>query len=440
MFRQLATALPPLTGSLTPADAVFTFHPEQLSRWLDEVWAQGGISAWPNVFNSTNVPLGDPAAVKLTQIPNNLLAESFKSGVGSPTGTPPFPPPLGYNPPAPNSPPPVVPLWDHMFYAYLVESTGAVEIFAEVVRRYVVGETLPAPSAETMAWVRATEELFFRDPPLFRVGGLTSQLRPDARVNRRNAYWRMFGLDLPHPAPGIDGQAWKRDAGAASNIRFIEIWNELLRQVWLGIENERNTSGSNPTDASYIGYLCQTLAEMLRLRRLGGMLSREEFSYGCMLNWFHLTVGYESAVVRDLSANAGVSGGNPADRLATVGARVGVAPSRQARELFELASLVSPLLWAIELGLFDQQPKAELLYRSSGISAPAPAQTMNRIIDLWQSATGERVKDLAVTTRHSTNQIRSAQPAKLLPAGVLSGASASAAPTTNGQRRVAPRL
>lgn len=444
MFRQLATKLPKLTDPLTPADAVFTFHPEQLSRWLDEIWAQGGITVWPKVFAETKVPLGDPAAVKLTQLPENLIKESFKSGVHGPTtGTPPFPPPLGYNP---TNDPQVVPLWDHMFYAYLVESTGAVEIFAEVVRRYVVGETLPAPSVETMAWVRATEELFFRDPPLFRVGGLTSQLRPDARVNRRNAYWRMFGLDLPHPAPGADSQAWKRDAGAASNIRFIEMWNELLRQVWLGIENERNTSGSNPTDASYIGYLCQTLAEMLRLRRLGGMLSREEFSYVCLLNWFHLTVDYESAVVRDLSANAGISGGNPADRLATIGRRVGVAPSRQARELFELATLVSPLLWAIELGVFDEQSQAELLYRSTGVPGPGPAQTMNRIIDLWQSATGERVKDLAVTMRRSTNQVRSAQPTKLLPAGVLSGTTAPSAPATpaaaatNGHRRVAPRL
>ncbi|MFC9434986.1 hypothetical protein [Nocardia sp. NPDC057030] len=438
MFRQLATQLPKLTGGLTPADAVFTFHPEQLSRWLDEIWAQGGITAWPKVINQTAVPLGDPAAVKLTQIPDNLIKESFRSGVRGPAGTPPFPPPLGYNP---SNAPQVAPLWDHMFYAYLVESTGIVEIFAEVVRRYVVGETLPAPTVETMTWVRATEELFFRDPPLFRVGGLTSQLRPDARVNRRNAYWRMFGLDLPHPAPGADSQAWKRDAGAASSIRFIEIWNELLRQIWLGIENERNTSGSNPTDASYIGYLCQTIAEMLRLRRLGGMLSREEFSYACLLNWFHLTVDYESAVVRDLSANAGIAGGNPADRLATVGARVGVAPSRQARELFELASLVSPLLWAIELGVFDEQPQAALLYRSTGVpgTGTKPAQTMTRIIDLWQSATGERVKDLAVTMRRTTNQVRSAQPAKLLPAGVLSGATAPAAPATNGHRRVAPR-
>ncbi|WP_433684768.1 hypothetical protein [Nocardia sp. CA-119907] len=291
-----------------------------------------------------------------------------------------------------------------------------------------------------MAWIRATEELFFRDPPLFRVGGLTSQLRPDARVNRRNAYWRMFGLDLPHAAPGVSGQPWKRDAGATSNIRFIEIWTELLRQVWLGIENERNTSGANPTDSNYIAYLCKTLGEMLRLRRVGGMLSREEFSYVCMLAWFHLAVGSDNDVIRDLNARAGFVG-NPADRLAAVGARVGVAPSRQAREMFELADVISPLMWAIELGLFDTADQAELLYRSTGITTPgpAPARTMNQIIDLWQSATGDRVKDLAVTTRRQWNQpAGSAQPARLLPAATLSPVSAPAS-SANGQRTAVPR-
>ncbi|MEU2253919.1 hypothetical protein [Nocardia xishanensis] len=428
MFRTLATLLIPDGSPSVQAEAVFAFHPEQLSRWLDEMWAEGGISTWVPIFTDPVDSLGDVKAITSTQIPGRMI-ELFQSGV---SGTAP-----GYAPPAVGTSEQVF-LWDHLFYAYLIESTGAFEIFAEVVRRYVVGETLPAPRVATIAWARATEELFFRDPPLFRVGGLTSQLRPDARVNRRNAYWRMFGLDLPHAAAGVSGQPWKQDAGATGTIRFIEIWNELLRQVWLGIENERNSSGANPTDSTYIAFLCQTLGEMLRMRRIGGMLSRDEFSFVSVLSWFHLTVGSDNTVIQDLSAKSG-SGGNAADRLAAVGARVGVAPSRQARELFELADVISPLLWAIELRMFDSAPQAELLYRSTGISNPAPAQTMNRIIDLWQSATGDRVKDLAVTTRRQWNQLAgSAQPAKLLPTATLSSAPVPA-PSANGQRTAVSR-
>jgi hypothetical protein len=435
MFRKLSQLIAAVTvGQLTPADRVFTFHPEQLSRWLDEVWARGGIAAWGSVTNPSTVinpaalPLAE--AVGMTKLPDGLLA-SLQSGVNKPPGAEPakgYPLPFGYNPPALGIQNPL--LWDHLIYAYLVESTGIIEIMAEVVRRYVTGETLPTPSIETTAWVRGTEDLFFRDPPLFRVGSLTSQLRPDARTNRRNAYWRMFGLDLPHPAAGVDGQPWKHTAGSAANTRFLEIWNELLRQIWLGIENERNQSGSNPTDSNYIAYLCRSLGEMLQLRRRGAMLSREEFSYVCMLNWMHLTVEADTAVITDLSATAGQNG-NPADRLAVVGQKVGIAPSRQCRELFELADLVSPLLWAIELKFFDNVTQAELLFRLHNLGGtPIIAETMNRIIDLWQSATGEGVKDLAVTQRRIQAPTRNAQPTKVLPGALVSSAPS---PSTNGK-------
>ncbi|MFD6393318.1 hypothetical protein [Nocardia sp. NPDC060259] len=446
MFRTLVNdpSIAPSSPRVVLADALLSTSPLQLSRWLEEVWSRGGIAddvgVWSRILTSAPAPnplplvdtnpLGD--VVGRTRLPINLLA-TFRSGVAPNTATPIGPQPWSgdIGPLTGTAAPPI---WRHLLYAYLVESTGIFEILAEVVRRYLVGETLPAPTTTTSVWVRSTEELFFRDPPLFSAGGLlTSQLRPNARVNRRNAYWRMFGVDLPHPhGSGVDGQPWKRDAGATSNTRFLEIWNELLRQVWLGFEHDTNSSGPKPTDGSYIAYLCRTLSEMLQLRRRGGMLAREEFAYVTMLSWFHLTVEHDTSLVLDLSANAG-GAGNAADRLAAIGARVGVAPSRQARELFELADLVSPLMWAIEVGMFNTPSAADMLYRHAnlgGISTEI-ARLMNRIIDLWQSATGERVKDLAVTTRPSS-QVRSAQPTKMLPGGLVPTAQPSAV-STNGQ-------
>ncbi|MEU5727024.1 hypothetical protein ABZ783_35150 [Micromonospora sp. NPDC047738] len=413
MFRTLAQLIsdPTLKGGLAPDPATtFAIHPIQLSRWLEEIWAGGGVASWPQA-SATPKALGDPAVIDRLKLPDNLRDVGLRSGVRptSPATTQPAfagPPALGVD---------LGPLpWEHMIYPYLVESTGILQIMAEVVRRYVVGETLPTPSVATVAWVRATEELFFRDPPLFHVGGLTSQLRPDAEVNRRNAYWRMFGCDLPHPPRGpIQGQPWKQDTGPGANLRFIELWTDLLRQVWVGIENDRNQVGANPTDPNYVGYLCQTIGELLRLRRRGGLLAREEFAYGAMLSWFHLTVEFDTAVVEDLSAGAGGTGGNPADRLAAIGTRVGIVPPRHARELFELADLLSPVLWFVELDQFSAPANAELLYRSFGTPNPPIRATMNRIIDLWQSATGDRIKDSAVTTSRSAGGAPQAQPTRL---------------------------
>jgi hypothetical protein len=425
LARLIAALQPATTDRLAVAtDIVFATHPVQISRWTEQIWAGGGIAQWP-LFQNQNLAFGDPAVIQRLQLPDGLRDDGLRSGLAATAlGIPPTfgnPPELGVgvSPPVP---------WDHMIYAYLIESTGIVEIFTEVLRRYVVGETLDAPTVDTLAWVRATEELFYRDSPLFHIGGLTSRLRPDAWVNRRNWYWRMFGTDLPFPLPGAaqDAQPWKRDAGTVANTRFLELWTELLRQVWMGIENDRNQVGSNPTDKSYVAYLCQTLGEMLRLRRRGGMLTREEVSAVTMLSWMHLTVEVDSAVVRNLQATAGGTG-NPADRLNAIGQRVGITPPRQARELFELADLVSPVLWFIELDQFSTPAQAETLFRVSGVSNTAVADTMIRIVDLWQSATGERLKDLGV--RVARPAATAAQPTRL-PVGPTT--PAAVAPVRNG--------
>lgn len=444
MFRTLANDPAFLAYTrVDVANSVLSVNPLQLSRWLDEIWYEGGIADragdWGTILTAgastaplppaSRNPLGD--IVLRTRLPQQLL-NTLRSGVvpdpAKPHGEQPW---TGNSGMLTGSPLP--PIWRHLFYAYLVESTGIFEILAEVVRRYVTGETLPSPTTGTVVWVRSTEDLFFRDPPLFSAGGpMTSQVRPDARINRRNAYWRMFGVDLPHPpGNGIQGQPWKRDVGATSNTRFIELWNELLRQVWLGFEHDSNTSGAKPTDSSFVAYVCRTLSEMLQLRRRGGMLAREEFAYVTMMSWFHLTIEHDTVVVADLSANAGASG-NAADRLAAIGGRVGIAPSKQSRELFELADLISPVLWAIEVGMFNDPANAEMLYKHNNLgSVPTDiALHMNRIVDLWQSATGERIKAVAVTAR-PTHGLSPAQPTKLIPSGSLIPMTPS--PSTNGK-------
>lgn len=401
MFRTLAHLLAPSSLDPPDVDGLFQIHPLQLSRWLEESWAGGGQGDWPG-FETTPTGVTSKVISRL-QLPGELnggLLDDLRSGVGVP-GEFSDAPATGITPGA------VLP-WDHLIYAFLVESTGIAEILREVVRRYVVGETLEASSDRTYSWIRATEELFFRDPPLFSITGTVSALRPDQYVNCRNAYWRMFGMDLPHPATGVDGQPWKADVGASANLRFGEVWIKLLRQIWIAYENDTNAVGANPTDAGYIGYLCQTLSQMMSMRRRAGMLAREEFGHVVTMSWFHLLVETENQVVRDLQASVGPAG-NPADRLTRIAQRVGITPPRRAREL-ELADLVSPVLMFIEAGRFNSSKDAELLFRS-GSAQPVVRDTMNRIIDLWQSATGDSIKDHKV--RVSGPAPASAQPVRL---------------------------
>ncbi|WP_329241331.1 hypothetical protein OG223_01840 [Streptomyces sp. NBC_01478] len=420
MFRTLARLL---ADSGFDTNEFFRIHPLQLSRWLEEAWAEGGQADWPGFETS---PTGvTPEVVARVQLPGEVsggLLADLRSGIAIPGefSLPPAPA-TGIDTGA------ALP-WDHLIYAFLVESTGVAEILREVVRRYVVGETLEAVSDTTYSWVRATEELFFRDPPLFSVTGTTSALRPDPLVNRRNAYWRMFAMDLPHQPRGIPGQPWKSDVGASANLRFGEVWIELLRQVWVAFVNDSNSVGANPTDAGYIAYLCQTLSEMMGMRRRAGMLAREEFGHVVTMSWFHLLLETENDVVQDLQAGAGAAG-NAADRLARIAQRVGITPPRRARELFELADLVSPVLMFIEAGRFNEPSDAELLFRS-GSPQPVVRDTMNRIIDHWQSATGEPIKEPGVRVVNGPPP-SSSQPVRL-PSAHLPAAPDAARNSTNG--------
>ena len=158
-------------------------------------------------------------------------------------------------------------------------------------------------------------------------------------------------------------------------------------------ERTQRDRARTPRTGSTSAFLCRSLRDMMTMRRRGGQLAREEFVHVTTMSWFHLTLETTSTqqdmpIVRDLKAEAT----NPADRLAKIAERVGMTIAPRARELFELADLMSALLRAIEVGLFDTGPDAETLYLPI-IGNEALVRDMNRIIDLWQSATGERVKD-----------------------------------------------
>jgi hypothetical protein len=321
----------------------------------------------------------------------------------------------------------------------LIESTGIVEIFAEVLRRFAVGETLNFPDGEAIQWARATEELFYRDPPLFSITGIASEFRPSQRVARRNEYWRMFGLDLPHSIPsrwapmGTSDPTWKADTGDGVNRGFRDTWSELLHQIWLGIENARNGIGPNATDREYIALLIKTIRDMLAMRRRRGQLAREEFAHVSFLSWYHLTVETDTPIVKALKADAS----DPANRLSKIADLVGMKPAARSRELFQLADLMSGLLRAIEVGVFDLGTQAETLYllQPGGANAQLLSD-MNLIIDLWQSATGDDVKARRVSTR----QAGSAQPIRIptptspvapQPTGATAGGSTG--PSLNGR-------
>lgn len=382
MFRTFAKFL--------PARDLVQFHPADLTAALE--------LAWEKRSNRQNLDLGHPfrrsdfLSFGATWFGSKLLTGAAPT---PPTDQPNLNPIIN----AINGAACGV-LWDHLIYAYMIENTRIYEIFRRVIHEFLHGEklgvpgTVPGPAgvletAESQRWLRTTEELFYRDPPPFFITTITSRVRGDIDATRRNAYQRMFGMDLNHGTS--DNKPYPYVKAEAANNEFVSIFEELLREVWIGMENVNNTSGANPTDDAKIANLAERLHDMLRTRREAGNLSREEFNFVSMMSWFHLTVDSDLPIIQDLRAQAA----SAEERLFKIAQRVGLAAHGLSKSYFDIADSISRILIEIETGIFNTRAAAPALYTPQG--GGDPEEAMRTIIEYWSRITGREMKARRVT-------------------------------------------
>ena len=287
----------------------------------------------------------------------------------------------------------VGPSWDHLIYAYMIENTRIYEIFRRVLYEFLHGEKLGSPSAASQQWLRNTEELFYKDPPPFAVADIASHIRSDMRASRRNAYWRMFGMDLNHGTD--DGQPYQYVRADAANSEFVPTFEEFLREVWVGMMYV-NATTARPTDNAKIATLAERLHAMLMSRRQYGNLAREEFAFVSMMSWFHVTVmdtnlPMPMPIIQDLRAEAA----NAAQRLFKIAQRVGLPAHGLSQSLFDIAVPMSDILRQIELGTYNAVAAVSALYTPSN----DVETTMRAIITHWSIITGRDMKAGKVAVR-----------------------------------------
>jgi len=290
-----------------------------------------------------------------------------------------------------------VPAWDHLGYAYVLENTRVNQILRRVVREYRTGEGLGVPSVGTGRWLDATEALLFNAANPFPAWLSTSAVRSDPEAVRRNAYWRLFGMDLAFGTE--DNRPFAYDKATAANTAFVPLFEELLFELWQAIANVLNTSGVNNQDDDRIYRIAEQLRFILTSRRQSSVLSREELAATTVLGWMELTLSTNTPVVIDLRAQAT----SPADRLKIIGERVGLPPHSRASSFFSMAADLSLLLRTLEAGYVSGPQFAWILYRTappSGATLPPGAAALGaesrRVITEWAAAAG---KDLKVRAR-----------------------------------------
>jgi hypothetical protein len=290
----------------------------------------------------------------LTFIEGRVAPAAFAWALALPPPDPPGTgdPTKGYGAPSPsdwsgwNAPIPT----RHLGYALLWELTGVPEIFARTVQAFADGERLGVPSLAIAEWVRRTEAYFFRPGAPY---SLVSAFQPDDRETRWRAYYRMFGADLGVRGAAADG----------ANIKFPDVAQEMFEHLRTGIAAKEAALRECPDDVQ-IAQLSRQLKQMLKARRRGGNLAREEQVAVALMCWYANALADNSPLVQGLS----LSGATPGERLEQLGRRVGVAPHPNSEELIELAWPLETVLLLIERYDFSSPDFARELYKTQQIS------------------------------------------------------------------------
>ena len=284
-------------------------------------------------------------------------------------------------------------IWDHLAYAYLVESTRIVEIFRRVIQECRYGERLGSLTPEALNWLRTTEELFFTaNHSLGWLAPVDSFVVASPEVMRHNAYHRLLGWDIPSsdPAGGsVASGAGRSDRAPSANRELGSTLEMVLLEIAKGIANARNTSGMRDTDPSQIGYLILRLQQMLLERKSAGKLLREEFWYVSMMSWLHMAIEYPSPIVEALRVDAS----SAEERLRRIGNMVGLPCHSRAGAMFLLGRNLSTFARAVEIGCFADSTTAQSLYQ------PPVSDLTGDLIAQYSMATGRDLKARTVSLR-----------------------------------------
>jgi len=315
----------------------------------------------------------------------------------------------------------------HLIYSYLLENTRILQIFERLIDKYMRDEEMGINVQPLVVqWLNNSENLFFDDHSHGR-HNVRSVVRPVFDATRRNAYQRLFGIDLAFgDINSVSGGSYNYPKAKSSNQQFIPLFEKYLSEVWQGYTNSRNTSGANTTDTNHLVEIAQQIRELLEARRGGNRrqglaqniyssrnLSREEYSSAVMLTWFTFIITANTNVVNFLNCQSSTIG----ERLMKIGERVGIPAHSKCQSIFDMAASASNILTRLEM------ERANALFENSGwmqgmlsslnpLVLPAiwaPSQQsdyMNDfliVINNWEKATGHRIKNPETNIRTSVS-------------------------------------
>jgi hypothetical protein len=319
----------------------------------------------------------------------------------------------------------------HLMFAYMIENTRIFQIFEKLIYMYMNDEELGLASASNIdhqrafQWILNTENLYFKHLSNNSFRNTTSNVRSDQESVRRNAYYRLFGMDLAFEHSSNMGYTKAKTA----NNGFVVLFEQFLIEVWQAYINSRNSSGANTTDYQKIIDMVTKLREILLARRgaTGRIslaeyrfmnLSREEYASVGLFNWLFYIISYDSPLVTFLGCQANTA----SERLIKIGKKVQIEAHSKSQALFDLSVPTATVLRSIEYGLFEvpnwlQQSIESQTPSGMGIATPQQSAALIdllSIINNWEKATGHIIKNPSANIQGSVKIQQNGMPKPVL--------------------------
>jgi hypothetical protein len=299
----------------------------------------------------------------------------------------------------------------HLIYPYLVENTRAIQIIEKLLLSFLSGEMEEKPTGSRISnlairWMQNTENLFFNYLDEEFNQNNRSILKPTSVASRRNAYYRMFGMDLAFGDRKENAPVEFHKPGA-SNKNFISFFEKFLTQFWKSYSNSIKNTGGNIESSSIIE-TAQKLREMLMAIRTTELdftnyrfanLSNLEYTSSVLASWIYFIISYNSPLVQFFNCTGNTAG----ERLIKIAQRVRISAHIKSDYFLIMAPAMNNVLRNIELDLysFSNEPHVKRIIGSHNpsLSPPGTPDEMNTlneilmIINQWEKATGHRIKN-----------------------------------------------
>ncbi len=292
----------------------------------------------------------------------------------------------------------------HLMFAYMIENTKIFQVFEKVISKYQLGEDLTIPynnkDVTSRLWIENTNLLFFANSP-YSVWDEFNNNESSFDSTRRNAYYRLFGMDLNHGIGENNTKLISYQRANHFNSSFIEQLETFLKLCWQMMINYNNTSNVNTTDLIALQEQANSLRSLLLSRRTTENnfkdytllnLSKVEYHSVVMAEWFHHAISYNSPIIMEM----GAEGVTPAERLNRLAQKVGMNSHSKSSNFLDLAPLLATLLRLLELNEIDNS-------YLNAIANPLtrPYALITSILYNYQQATGKDLKNQVMLTNRN---------------------------------------